>query len=299
MDDTDIKIITCLLNDARMSDRQIGLRVGLSGGVIRTRIQKLEQAGIILQYVFKVEPPALGYGVFFVAVSGRNAHIITEQVKLVGEPFVVAPCVGGITVCGIAVKGNVQEKIRLARELMRDVRLLSIFEANAPEQRAQITRTDLAIMKELMLNPKMPVEDLATATGFSSKTIARAIEKLRQNNFVQFTITYEPKKMHPYIPHVILAGLDDEPKDTIHTLDKTLGEKYMQNPIPTSNQIVLFLYSKSIFGLDKMTQTVRDSKGIVSADLFIPKSIMYPQNWTSSAINKAIKSPTYHIPAHV
>lgn len=297
MDDTDIKILTCLLNDARTSDRQIGLRVGLSGGVVRARIQRMEEAGIILEYVLKVEPVALGRGVFFVAVSGRNAHIITEQVKLVGEPFVVVPCVGGITVCGIAVEGNVQEKIRLARELMRDVRLLTIFEASPPSQLQQITRTDLVIMKELMADPKMAAEDLASATGFSSKTIARSIEKLRQENAAQFTITYDPAKMHPYIPHAILAGLDTNPEQTVQALAESLGDSYIQNPIPTPNQIVLFMYSKSIFGLDELTQTVRESKGVVSADLFIPKSIAFPQGWMQEVIDETMDSSAHHIAA--
>ncbi len=299
MDDTDIKIVTCLLNDCRMPDRQVGLRVGLSGGVVKSRIQKLESAGVIRDYVLKIEPPALGRGVFFVAVSGRNANLIIEQIRLVGDPFVVAPCVGGITVCGIAVTGDVQEKIRLARELMRDVRLLSIFEASPPAQRSQITRTDLAIIRGLMADPRMPAEVLATTAGFSTKTIARSIEKLRQNNAAQFTITYDPARMHPHIPHVILAGLDDDREETIAALTGALGDRFIQNPIPTPNQVVLFLSSKSIYGMDEITQTVRDTKGVVSADLFIPKSIMLPQDWTGAAIKEAAESSAYHIPARM
>ena len=273
-----------------MSNRQIGLKVKLSGGVVKSRILKLEQGNIIIKYVLKIEPPVLGRGVFFVAVSGRNTEMITKQIKLVGDPFVVAPCIGGIAVCGIAVEGNVQEKIRLARELMHDMRVLTIFKAHTPALQSKITKTDFMIIKELMADPKRSIESVAVATRFSSKTITRSIKKLRKENLVQFTATYDPTKMHPYIPHVVLAGLDDSPTKIVQELKKSLGEKFLQNPFLTSNQIVLFLHSKSIYGLDELTRAVRESKGIVAADLFIPKIIFLPQDWMGKVIRKNIES---------
>ncbi len=295
MDSMDMGVLSCLLNDCRMPDRQVGLRVGLSGGAVRSRVERMERNGLILRYTLKVEPPALGRGVFFAAVSGQDTDAIMSQVRLVGEPFVVVPCVGGITVCGVAVTGDVQEKIRLARELWRDMRLLTIFEAETPSYRARLTRTDLAIMAALMEDPRAAVETVADATGFSSKTVTRSIEKLREDRSVQFMAVYDPMKAAPYIPHVILAGVSDEPAEAAVRLRELLGEHFMQDPILTTNQIVLFLQSESIYGLDGLTQAVRDADGVVSADLFIPKRMLFLQEWTEPALREAIESPTLHI----
>ncbi|MEK6832158.1 MAG: AsnC family transcriptional regulator, partial [Thermoproteota archaeon] len=132
MDNLDIKILSRLLNNCREPDRQIGKELGISGGAIRARIKKMQERKIIEKFTIKVEPPVLGFGVLYIVVSGQNIKEILEQISLVGEPFFVVPCVGGITVCSIVVKENLQQKIILANKLMKDVRILSIFEAENP-----------------------------------------------------------------------------------------------------------------------------------------------------------------------
>ena len=69
----------------------------------------------------------------------------------------------------------------------------------------------------------------------------------------------------------------------------------MQIPFIAKNQIVLFMYSDNIFKLDDITQRVRETSGVDSADLFIPKKIIFPQKWIQNAIFEANKSPTLHL----
>ena len=134
MDNLDMKILSRLLNNCRESDRQIGLELGISGGAVRARIKKMQKSGIIENFFIKVEPPVLGYGVLYFVVSGEDINEILEQVSLVGEPYIVVPCVGGITVCGIVIKENLEQKVEVhSKKLMKDVRVLSIFEAENTE----------------------------------------------------------------------------------------------------------------------------------------------------------------------
>ncbi len=146
-----MKILSRLLNNCRESDRQIGMELGISGGAVRARIQKMEKREIIEEFFIKVEPPVLGYGVLYFVVSGENINEILEQVSLVGQPYFVVPCIGGITVCGIVVKENVKQKVELASKLMKDVRVLSIFEAENPGFTSNLTKTDLEILEELII----------------------------------------------------------------------------------------------------------------------------------------------------
>ena len=76
--------------------------------------KKCKKKGLLKNFASKVEPPVLGYGVLYFVVSGEDIKEILEQVSLVGEPFIVVPCVGGITVCSIVVKENLEQKIELA-----------------------------------------------------------------------------------------------------------------------------------------------------------------------------------------
>ncbi|MCV0430860.1 AsnC family transcriptional regulator [Nitrosopumilus sp.] len=295
MDNLDMQILNRLLNNCRESDRQIGIELGISGGAVRARIRKMQENKIIEEFLVKVEPPVLGYGVLYFVVSGQNISEILEQASLVGEPYFVVPCVGGITVCGISVKDNMSQKIELAKKLMKDVRVLSIFEAENPGFNANLTKTDLEILEELIKDPRQKIEQVAKNTKMSTKTITRCLEKIHNNDGIQFTLVYNPKKIESFIPHVILTWIEGDLKETLETLNGLFSNSYLQIPFIAKNQIVLFMYSESIFEMDELTQKVRNVKNVKSADLFIPKTISFYTKWIEKAINDFKKSPKLHL----
>ena len=285
MDNLDMKILSRLLNNCRESDRQIGIELGMSGGAVRARIRKMQERKIIEEFFIKVEPPVLGYGILYFVVSGQNINEILEQASLVGEPYFMVPCVGGITVCGISVKENLNQKIELAKKLMKDVRVLSIFEAENPGFISNLTKTDLEILEELIKNPRQRIEQIAKSTKMSTKTITRCIEKLHENDGIQFTLVYDPKKIENFIPHAILTWIKGDLKKTLENMNNTFSESYLQIPFIAKNQIVLFMYSDNIFKMDELTQKVRNIKNVESADLFIPKRISFYPKWIEKAID--------------
>jgi len=290
-----MQILSRLLNNCREPDRQIGMEVGISGGAVKSRIKKMIKNGIIEYFTLKVEPPVLGYGVLYFVVTGEDLDEILQQVKLIGEPFFVVPCVGGITVCSIVVKENVQQKIELAKNLMKDVRVLSIFEAENPGVSSDLTKTDLEIINELMKDPRQKIEAIAKKINLSSKTVTRSIEKLQNDDAIQFTLVYEPTKIKGYIPFCILTWIDSDLKQTLEVLKNEFSEYFMQIPFIAKNQILLFMYSDDIFKLDDLTLQARKIPGVKTADLFIPRKIALPQEWIKDAIKEAKKSPTLHL----
>lgn len=295
MDNLDIKILSRLLNNCRESDRQIGKELGISGGSVRARIRKMENSQVIENFIVKVDPPVLGLGVLYIVVSGENIKEILEQISLVGKPFFVVPCVGGVTVCGIVVKEDIHEKIKLANELMKDVRILSIFEAESPGFDSNLTKTDLEILNELMKDPRQKIESISKKTNLSTKTVTRCIEKINENEGIQFTLVYDPTKIENFIPHAILTWIEGDIKNTLKNLEKKFSESFLQIPFIAKNQIVLFMYSKDIYNMDDLTQQVRNVENIKSADLFIPKKITFLNEWLMSAIKELKKSPTLHL----
>jgi len=295
MDNLDMKILSRLLNNCRESDRQIGIKLGISGGAVRARIQKMEKREIIGEFFIKVEPPVLGYGVLYFVVSGEDIKEILEQVSLVGEPYFVVPCIGGITVCGIVVKENVKQKVELASKLMKDFRVLSIFEAENPGFSSNLTKTDLEILEKLIKDPRQKIENIAKNTNLSTKTITRCIEKLQENDGIQFTLVYDSRKIENFIPHVILTWIEGNLKETLENMNNAFSKSYLQIPFIAKNQIVLFMYSDNIFKMDELTQKVRTIKNVKSADLFIPKKISFYSKWLEKAINDFKKSSKLHL----
>ena len=290
-----MKILSSLLNNCRESDRQIGKKFGISGGAVGSRINKMVKSGLIENFCMKVEPPVLGQNIVYIVVSGQDIEKIMKQVKLVGLPFVIVPCVGGTTVCGIVVKEDVEQKIELLKNLMNDVRILLIFEAGSEEIDFNITKTDLQVLRELIDEPRQKIEELSKKTKLSTKTINRILEKFEENESMQFTLVYDPSKIEGYIPYAVLSVVNGEIKTILKNLEKQFGDSFMMMPFLAKNQIVLFLYSENIFQMDAMTEKIREVNGILSTDLFIPKKINMPKEWMKKSIELLTKTEKLHI----
>jgi DNA-binding Lrp family transcriptional regulator len=298
MDKLDIQILSHLLNNCRKPDRQIGQEIGISGVAVKSRIQKMIENKIIEEFALKIEPPVLGYSVLYFVVTGKEIEDIIQKIQLVGEPFFVVPCVGGITVCSIVVKEDPEKKMNLAKNLLRDVRVLSIFEAKNPEIRSDLTKTDIEIIDILLRDPRLKIEEIAKKSGFSTKTIARSLEKLQNDEAIQFTLIYNPKNMGEFIPFAILVGVTDV-KKTLAKLAKVFSGSFLQNPFVHMNQIVLFMYTDNIYKMDDLSGKVHDIQGIHSVDLFMPKKITFLNKWVKDAIIQAKKSKRLHLMSEI
>jgi DNA-binding Lrp family transcriptional regulator len=282
-----------------MPDRQIGKEIGISGVAVKSRIQKMMKKKIIEELALKIEPPVLGYSVLYFVVIGKELDDILSKIRLVGEPFFVVPCVGGVTVCSIVVKDNPAQKMELAKNLLKDVRVLSVFEAKNPEIRSDLTKTDIEIIDILLKKPSLKIEEIAKLAGFSTKTVARSIEKLQNDEAIQFTLIYNPREMGTYIPFAILVSVPGDVKETLHRLEKQFSVYFLQRPFVHMSYIVLFMFSDNLFKIDDIIRKVHDVEGIHTADLFIPKKITFPQKWVKDAIEEAKKSKKLHLMAEI
>ena len=295
IDNLDMKILSNLLNNCRESDRQIGQKIGLSGVSVRSRIEKMLKSKLIEKFTLKIEPHILGYNVIYLVTTGQDVNEIVKQVKLVGEPFFVVPCVGGYSACGIVVKGEVEQKIAIIKNMLKQVRILNIFEAEDAGIESNLTKTDLDVIEQLLNNPLEQIDVVAKNAKISSKTVARSIEKLQENPAFQFTLTYDPGKIKPYIAHAVLCVVNGNIETLLKALRKQFEEHFMQIPFIAKNQIALFLYSEDIFEMDEMVQKASGVENVVAVENFMPKKISLPQDWIRNGIKENRKSERLHL----
>lgn len=295
LDILDMKILSKLLNNCRKSDRQIGMELGISGGAVGIRISKMEKLGVIEKFCLKVEPPLLGLNMFYIVVNTQNQKEIIRNVKLAGMPFTIVPCVGGNTVIGVVVKEEMEQKIVLLKKLMQDVRVMSVFEANNTRISHNLTRTDLEILNQLIENPRKKIEQLSKDTKLSTKTINRGLEKLQNNELIQFTLIFDPSKIEGFLCYAVVAITQEDIPQMLKKFEKEFSEDYLMTPFLAKNQIVLFLYSESIFKMDVMTERVAKVEGIITTELFIPKKIDMPSMWLEKTLETLTKSQRLHI----
>src|SRR3989337_2255540 len=86
LNETDMKILQVLLEDARFSSRQIAKKVGVSVGTVLSRIKKMEEDGLIKGYSVLMDHEKLGFEltvVMEITVSkGRLVEMENEIAKI-------------------------------------------------------------------------------------------------------------------------------------------------------------------------------------------------------------------------
>lgn len=94
LDETDLKILRCLQEDAKMTTKQIAGKVNLSPTPVFERIKRLENEGYIKKYTAVLDPDRMGRG-FLVLCSVKlkqmNRDIANDFVSVIkGIPEVTA-----------------------------------------------------------------------------------------------------------------------------------------------------------------------------------------------------------------
>ena len=91
LDNTDKKIVNVLLDNSKLSFRQIGKRVGISVATVMNRVRKLESQGIIKKYTVALDYDKLGFD-FPVLIDIRVAKgkLFNVEKKIAVEPNVFA-----------------------------------------------------------------------------------------------------------------------------------------------------------------------------------------------------------------
>lgn len=86
LNETDMKILQVLLEDARFSSRQIAKKVGVSVGTVLSRIKRMEEDGLIKGYSVLMDHEKLGFEltvVMEITVSkGRLVEMENEIAKI-------------------------------------------------------------------------------------------------------------------------------------------------------------------------------------------------------------------------
>jgi len=89
LNDTDVKILQGLLEDARFSSRQIAKNVGVSVGTVLSRIKKMEDDGLIKGYSVILDHEKLGYQLTVVTeITVSKGRLTETEVEIAKIPNV-------------------------------------------------------------------------------------------------------------------------------------------------------------------------------------------------------------------
>ncbi len=91
IDKTDVKIMNALVENAKLSLRQISKKIGVSVATVMHRVKKLEKEGIIKKYTAVLDYDKLSYD-FPVIIDIRIAKgkLLNVEKKIASDPNIIA-----------------------------------------------------------------------------------------------------------------------------------------------------------------------------------------------------------------
>jgi Lrp/AsnC family leucine-responsive transcriptional regulator len=154
IDDIDLRILGLLQDNARVSNAEVARQVGLAPSATLERLRKLEARGLVRDYLARIDPRPLGYGLL--------AFVFVRSDERIGEPE---------TARHLAAIPQVQEVHHIAGE---DCYLVKVRAAD-PEQLGRLlrerfgaipsvrsTRTTI-VLETVKEDPRLPLPSPAPA----------------------------------------------------------------------------------------------------------------------------------------
>ena len=109
----------------------------------------------------------------------------------------------------------------------------------------QIHISDLKIMRCVLSNPRMLVEDIAREASISSKTVVRRLEKMRENHILEFSILTNPSstQLIGYIEFAVVINIEiSSHQDIIERIYREMQEYLLIIPDRYQKEVIFAVF---------------------------------------------------------
>jgi DNA-binding Lrp family transcriptional regulator len=214
LDDIDLQIIRLLARDSRTPYKDIASAVGISSNAAKERINKMVSNGVIERFALRINPVIFGYERECILTLRNIDKPIKEQeilnrISLVGDVILYVKHLEGTAGFVLYVRAGAEDKIATLSDLLKPASVESIFVSYRPII-MRIHNSDFEIIKCLLLNPRMSIDDIAKESSLSSKTVKKRLEMIRESNIVEFSIltNLSCTQLTGYVEFAALISID-------------------------------------------------------------------------------------------
>lgn len=212
---------------------------------------------------------------------------------------------GGISSFCLAIKDGHEDKLRLLLDSLKPASVRIMFTsklslsgtpASNMSKKYELTETDLRIIKCLLANPRMEMNEIARETSISSRTVNRRLTRLKDDNMLKFFILCNPIHTVGYIQFALVVNTLDRSyyRLIVERIYEQLGENILfQLPVTDpDNVITLLLFGENIFAADGILKRVELFDGVKRAELFVLTNTTSYDEWILREIEKKLSIAT-------
>ncbi|TLX66777.1 MAG: Lrp/AsnC family transcriptional regulator [Thaumarchaeota archaeon] len=297
VDGTDLQIIRLLARDSRTAYKSIAVHVGITPRSTKERINKMVSNGVIQKFVVLVNPIIFGYETLCVLIVKNMDKTTKEQdilkkISLLGDVIAYSEELERSYIIGLYVKDIAQYKIETVTELLKPATVEAFFADFSPTPTMKIHNSDLEIMKCLLSDARKSVEGIAKETLLSPRTVARRLEKMRENHVLQFTISRNLSSMRltGYMEFEVLIHVEiPRHRSILEEIYRELDEYLIYIPGWYQREVIVAVFFCANISTAKLIlRRLESYNGVNKVESFIRTSITINQNCLKREIDKRI-----------
>ena len=296
LDNIDLQIIRLLARDSRTPYRNIASTVGITPSAAKERINKMVSNGVIQNFIVLINPVIFGYEKLCILIVKNIDKMIKEQdifkkVSLLGDIFGISKHLEGDAILILYVRNLAQNKIGILIDLLKPVTLEALFATYRPVT-MKILSSDLEIMKCLLSDSRMLSNDIAKKTSLSPKTVARRLEKMRENHILEFSIVQNVSSMRltGYIEFAVLIDVKiSSHQNIVERIQYELQEYLLHLPDWYQRGVIFAVFfTSNISIVNSILSRLRSYEGITRVESFITTNHKYHIDWLRIEIDKRL-----------
>lgn len=186
-----------------MSYHELAQKTGITANAVRKRIGKLEDSGVIDYYTIELTYTMIDAHSLLAWILTDGTRDEEEFSNALGSSeyiLDVTPHAGGYyAVFADYITAEDMSRItRLIRAqkgvLNVEIHPLILYTSLAPPMSdSELKKLHFRILKPLINDPKMPINEIALAANLSSRTVRRALKEIMEHGGVRFTLKWNPE----------------------------------------------------------------------------------------------------------
>jgi Lrp/AsnC family transcriptional regulator for asnA, asnC and gidA len=301
LDNIDLQIIRLLARDSRTPYRNIASAVGITPSAAKERINKMVSNGVIQNFIVLINPVIFGYEKLCILIVKNIDKMIKEQdifkkVSLLGDIFGISKHLEGDAILILYVRNLAQNKVGILIDLLKPVTLEALFATYRPVT-MKILSSDLEIMKCLLSDSRMLSNDIAKKTSLSPKTVARRLDKMRENHILEFSIVQNVSSMRltGYIEFAVLIDVKiSSHQNIVERIQYELQEYLLHLPDWYQREVIFAVFfCANISIVNLILRRLESYDGVTKVESYIVTDLTIYQDLLKSEIDKRIISQKY------
>jgi DNA-binding Lrp family transcriptional regulator len=293
MDLTDLILIRGLLDNSRLTFRELAEITSISVSSVHKRIQSLIDYGTINAFI--VRPTMISLKGLWIMASGvssaKSMDLVSQELGNHESIHLVTIASGKYLYIGAYLRdvSELQEFTSFLTKTSQisdpSIGIINIPYITTPET---LSSVDYKILKTLNRDARKPLTDIGEDVGISAKTVRRRLDRMIENRLAFFTIEWTPKSENNFITifHLYL----NDGTDTYSTIQH-IYQKYDKNLVyclsfsNIPNYITMHTWARTSIDAQKIQEELQ-TEGFKDV---IPRIVLYG-NYYDCWIDQLLRS---------